>query len=84
MLEGGIGYMRIRSFFEESTEDSAVAFMRRHRDLRAIVGDVRGNGGGSTPTALTEALMDRPWRWFTETTPHWSGLARGIAIAQGY
>lgn len=76
VLEGGIGYLRIRSFVNRATEDSAVAFVQAHGALPAIIVDVRNNGGGSTPSRLITALMNRSWRWFIEATPAWPALHR--------
>lgn len=68
-LEGGVPYLAIRSFDQPRYEDAAVAFLRAHADAPALVIDVRGNGGGTTPQALIRALMDRPYTEWTEATP---------------
>jgi len=60
-------------------EERAVAFLRAHSDTRALIVDVRANGGGSTPTALIEALMDRPYREFTEATTVTNALFEAYA-----
>ena len=36
---------------------------------RVLIFDVRGNGGGSTPSKLIARLMNRPWTEFHYTTP---------------
>lgn len=60
----GIGYVRIRQFSPNSHEDSALAIIAREfRDAPALVVDVRGNGGGNTPSRLIRRLMgDSSWR----------------------
>jgi carboxyl-terminal processing protease len=65
----GVGYIRIRSFEDPANEKNALAEVERLKDARAIVFDVRSNGGGSTPSNLLDRLLDRPWRDFSFTTP---------------
>lgn len=67
-LDGDIAYLRIPSFSEPATEDSAIAFLGQHAAAPALIIDVRRNGGGTTPTRLIEALMDRPYRGFGQAT----------------
>jgi carboxyl-terminal processing protease len=43
-------------------------------DAKAVVLDVRGNHGGNTPVGLVKDLMERPYRWFAESTPMSIGL----------
>lgn len=77
VLEGGrVGYVRIPSFGAPAFEEAAVAFIQANPTLRALVIDVRGNGGGNTPMTLIHALMDRPYRGFTESTPMSPALLR--------
>jgi carboxyl-terminal processing protease len=78
LLDGGrIAYIRIPFFGTPAFEDSAVAFIERHKHVPALIVDVRGNGGGNTPSDLIAALMDRPYRWFIEATPMAPALLRG-------
>jgi carboxyl-terminal processing protease len=65
----GIGYIRIRSFEDPEQEKSAVRQVKDLMGAKAILFDVRGNGGGSTPSQLIDALLDRPWHDFRFTTP---------------
>ena len=65
----GIGYIRIQSFEEPAQETSALRQVKELRDAKAILIDVRGNGGGSTPSHLISALLDREWLDFRYTTP---------------
>ncbi len=67
---GQVAYIRIPSFFFPDNEKRALELVRgEFKQARAIIVDVRGNAGGSTPSDLTSALMDRPYRWWTESTP---------------
>ena len=67
---GKVAYIRLPSFFYESgNEKRAVELVREYKDAAALIVDVRGNGGGATPEALYKALMNRPQRWWTESTP---------------
>ena len=68
-LEPGIAYLRIPSFEAAEEEAKAVEFVRRHAGVKALIVDVRGNGGGVTPSDLIRALMDRPYRELTEASP---------------
>jgi carboxyl-terminal processing protease len=67
-LAEGVPYLTIRGFDEPRVEEAAVAFLRAHAGAPAMVIDVRGNGGGTTPEALIRALMDRPYTEWTEAT----------------
>jgi len=69
MVEGGVAYLRIPSFEEPEDENQAVQFVARHADAKSLIVDVRGNGGGSTPSRLIRALMNRPYRDVNEATP---------------
>jgi carboxyl-terminal processing protease len=59
-LPGNIGYIGVHSFLHQQFEDAAVQAVRRFANAPAIIVDVRGNGGGVTPDALIQSLMDRP------------------------
>ena len=78
-LENGIVYFPIRSFAKPEHEQQALEHIRRHRDAETLIIDVRGNGGGTTPTKLIEALMDRPWRDWITATPHRVGVESAYA-----
>jgi carboxyl-terminal processing protease len=75
----GVAYLYIPTFGDPTMEEQAVAFLRAHSDAPALIVDVRANGGGSTPTALIEALMDRPYRGFTEATSVTNALFEAYA-----
>jgi len=65
----GVGYLRISSFDDPKQEASLVRQVRQLNSARAIILDVRGNGGGNTPDQLIDALLDRPWSYFRFSTP---------------
>jgi carboxyl-terminal processing protease len=53
-----IAYVRVRRFTPRAHEDSALAvLMRDYARAPAVILDVRGNGGGNTPSRLTRYLM---------------------------
>ena len=66
---GKTAYIRIPSFMNPEFEERTLELVREFREAAVLVVDVRGNVGGSTPGQLTAALMDRPYRWWTESTP---------------
>jgi carboxyl-terminal processing protease len=69
-LEAGkVAYIRIPSFFTPQFEKRALELVREFHGAAALIVDVRGNMGGNTPRELTSLLMDRPYRWWTESTP---------------
>ncbi|WP_206832178.1 S41 family peptidase [Alicyclobacillus fructus] len=43
-----------------------MAWLTRVSNADALVVDVRGNTGGTTPTKLIRAVMERFWPWWTE------------------
>ncbi len=67
--EDGVAYIRIPSFSEPKFEKAAIEAVQKLSQSKAIILDVRGNHGGSSPVKLIEALMDRPYRWWSESTP---------------
>ncbi|HXY40591.1 MAG TPA: S41 family peptidase [Vicinamibacteria bacterium] len=66
---GKVAYLRVPSFFGPDFEKRAIELVHGYKDAPALVVDLRGNGGGSTPSDLVAALMNRPRRWWTESTP---------------
>ncbi|MHB1435636.1 MAG: S41 family peptidase [Thermoplasmata archaeon] len=76
LRRGSVAYLRIPSFGDPAHEARALQLLRRYRRAEAIVIDVRGNTGGSTPSGLIGALMDRSWQGWTISTPLRIGLAR--------
>jgi carboxyl-terminal processing protease len=68
--DGKVAYIRIPSFGEPKYEMRALAFVQEYCQAHTLIVDVRGNGGGSTPSQLTKKLMDRPYRWWVERSRH--------------
>jgi carboxyl-terminal processing protease len=66
---GKVAYIRIRSFLGGDFEKRAVELAKEYREAKAIIVDVRGEPGGSTPSDLISFLMDRPWQGWAESTP---------------
>jgi hypothetical protein len=65
----GVAIVRIPAFAPSLFENSVVDFLKKLGPVKALVLDLRGNHGGSTPINLVAALMDRPYRWAAESTP---------------
>lgn len=83
LVDQKVGYIRIPSFNEPHFEEDALNYVQQFVNVRAIVIDVRNNGGGSTPAQLIAALMERPYRWWTETSPNVGYLHRKHAGQRG-
>jgi carboxyl-terminal processing protease len=82
-LEAGvIAYLKVPSFGSPEFEKDALEQLKAYQNAPAIIVDVRGNAGGSTPSRLTSALMNKPYRWWTEGTPLTVGLFRFYAQAR--
>lgn len=67
-LEDGIYYLRIPSFEGRQDELKALELLKQNAQAKAMIIDVRGNGGGNTPSDLIAALIDRPYRDFSQGT----------------
>jgi carboxyl-terminal processing protease len=65
----GILIIHIPAFQPPNLETDALEAVKKAGSVKAIIIDVRGNHGGSTPQDLVAALMDRPYRFFAESTP---------------
>ncbi|MDQ6417850.1 S41 family peptidase [Paenibacillus sp. LHD-117] len=74
--DGEVGYIRIPSFQEAHYAEDALSYVQQFSSARVIIFDVRSNGGGNTPSSLTKAIMDRQYRWWTETSPNIGHLRR--------
>ena len=69
LAPGKEAYIRIPSFMNPEFEKRALELVREYHEAAVLIVDVRGNMGGGTPGELTGLLMDRPYRWWTESTP---------------
>ncbi len=65
----GLVILRIPSFDGHRYEDEAITAIRAAKDARAILLDLRGNGGGQTPSRLLAAIMTRPYRGTSFVSP---------------
>lgn len=64
-----VAYIRVGSWNDQEYRERAMELLEEFRSADALVVDVRGNGGGSTPIPFMSGLMDRPWRWYAEASP---------------
>ncbi len=65
----GVVVIRIPSFDDPKFETAAIAAVKANAGAPLILFDVRNNGGGSTPSALLQAIMDRPYAGTIVNTP---------------
>lgn len=80
----GVAILRIPAFAPSVFEDSAVEFLKTLGPVKALILDLRGNHGGSTPSNLVAALMDRPYRWMAESTPATIAVLRAWDIGSSH
>jgi carboxyl-terminal processing protease len=84
LTPGRVAYIRVPSWSQPRFEERAVELLREFSGASTVIVDVRGNSGGSTPVTFTSLLMDRPYRWWSESTPLTLALHRYYAeIGQG-
>lgn len=69
----GILYLRIPGFWKPEFEEHAMKAISEHRRAGSLIIDVRDNHGGSSPSDLVRTLMDRPYRFWNESTPFVAG-----------
>ncbi|GAN54215.1 S41 family peptidase [Tanticharoenia sakaeratensis] len=81
MLQGGIVRIEIPSFDDPKFEAAAVAAVKAHASAPAILFDVRGNGGGSTPIDLIHTVLEHPVRDMIDATPAHFGTIEAWAEA---
>jgi carboxyl-terminal processing protease len=70
----GVTILRIPSFAKDVFEQSALEYLRKLKPAKAVILDLRENHGGTTPEELIGALMERPYRYWSESTPATVGL----------
>jgi carboxyl-terminal processing protease len=68
MLTPDVAFIRIPTFELPDNETRAVEFLKEHGKVSTAIIDVRGNPGGNTPSILIRAVMDRPYRDWTEAS----------------
>lgn len=57
-----IAYIKVPAFDPAVFEQDALKLVNEYKGAKSLILDLRGNGGGSTPSKLIAALMDRPYR----------------------
>lgn len=75
-LPDGVKLHAIWGFDDPRLEEKAVAFVTAQADARAVVLDLRGNGGGSTPSRLMAALINTPYDSWGELSAMSVGLLK--------
>jgi carboxyl-terminal processing protease len=78
-LDERMACIRIPSFLAPQFQTDAIEYVKRYAEAACLIIDVRGNSGGSTPGVLIQALMNRPYRWWAESSP----LCAGMLSQQG-
>lgn len=74
MIKPSIGYIKIPWFYEPKFQEKALIYVDEFKETEGLIIDVRGNGGGSTPGQLTAKLMNKPYRWWTQSTNFHLGI----------
>ncbi len=72
--DGELGYIKIPSFESIEFEEKAVEFVNLFKEAKCIIIDLRENSGGIIPHKLIKILMDKPYRFWSESTPVSFGL----------
>jgi carboxyl-terminal processing protease len=76
LSERELAYIQIPSFNFPHFEAEAVEYVRQFQNAKTLIIDVRLNSGGNTPSNLINTLMERPYRWWAESTPVTFGVFR--------
>jgi carboxyl-terminal processing protease len=79
LTEGSVAYIRVPTFHGIDTQAQAIDYFRQFHNAKAIILDVRGNPGLGEPTALQSALIDKPYKSWTESTS-----MKGGALLRNY
>ncbi|GHB27611.1 hypothetical protein GCM10007094_14930 [Pseudovibrio japonicus] len=66
----------IRSFAEPEFEQQALAFLNQIDNEAPLILDLRGNGGGDTPSSLRKKFCKEPTPLSMERTPQFMGLEK--------
>lgn len=72
--DGYIAYIKIGSFSSPEYEKKALEYLNYFKNSKSIIIDLRGNKNGEAPLNLVKAFMDRPYRYWCESTPLNLGL----------
>jgi carboxyl-terminal processing protease len=68
-------YIRVPAFNPPWFEQSAMDFVKRFGNAKTLIIDVRNNSGGVAPSRLIQALMNRPYREWKESSAVRTALA---------
>ena len=79
LTQGSVAYVKVPSFHGIETQAQALDYFKQFHDAKAVILDVRGNPGLGVPSALQSALMDKPYRTWTE-----SSSMKGGALLRNY
>lgn len=61
-------YIKIETFNDPDANEKAFQYVTQFKNAESLIIDVRGYSGGNTPEKIIDALMDRPYRFFAEST----------------
>jgi len=62
LVKDQVAYIKVPAFQPAVFEEDALKLVTEYKGAKSLILDLRGNGGGSTPSKLIDALMDRPYR----------------------
>jgi carboxyl-terminal processing protease len=66
--KGKVAIIKISNFSNPNMENTALEFVENFFKSDTIILDLRENRGGSTPIKLTRKLMNKPYKWWSEST----------------
>ncbi len=76
-----IGYIKLPSF-QDMEVAGALDLLRRLKNAKVLILDLRGNFGGGDPSPIVRSVMDRPYQTWTELSSMKGGaLSRGYGMA---
>ena len=67
-----VAYIRAKHL--NFNEEELIHHLQEYKGAPALIIDIRGYSGGTTPAGLVDRLMDRPYRYFSEGTSLNMGL----------
>lgn len=76
LKDGEIAYLKIPSFSSREIEEIAINNVNVFNNSKSIIIDLRENKGKVVPYKLINVLMDRPYRFWSETTPANIGILK--------
>jgi len=79
LTEGSVAYIKVPTFHGIETQAQAIEYFRQFHNAKVVILDVRGNPGLGEPTALQSALIDKPYKSWTESTS-----MKGGALLRNY